>query len=275
MKSMTLQRIISAILLIGLLIGVPFSARAAAEREATIPGRPDITTRALVVTPAPSTFQGPIRAAAILYVGGNGDLSAMKNNFLQRIRQRLAAAGLLLVIPDAPSDRAGKNNLQGNFRASGDHAADARGLVQFIKAQSNVAVFAIGTSRGSTSAANTAARLGPDLIAGAALTASVTHEGARGQISIYQTPVKDIKQPALVMWHEADACSETPPSDAPKLATALTASSKVTVKTLSGGAPPRSGPCDALSPHGFLGIEDQAAATILAWIDEVLIASGR
>jgi pimeloyl-ACP methyl ester carboxylesterase len=267
MKSMHFQGLIAAILLVGVM-----QPATAAVREETIPGRPGIVSRALVVTPDPATFQGPPRAAAILYVGGNGDLSAMKNNFLQRIRQRLADGGLLLVIPDAPSDRAGKTNLQGNFRAGHDHAEDARGLVRFIKAQGNFPVFAIGTSRGSTSAANAAARLGPDIIAGTALTASVTHEGSRGQISIYQTAVKDIRQPALVMWHEADACSETPPADAPKLAAALTSSAQVTVKTLAGGAAPRSGPCAALSPHGFLGIEDQAADIILAWIDELLAA---
>ncbi|HEU0072031.1 MAG TPA: hypothetical protein VFS04_12115 [Alphaproteobacteria bacterium] len=262
MKYLTFQGFIALILL----AGTPFAATAA-EREEIVPGRPEITTRAMVVTPDKTP-----RAAAILYVGGNGDLSAMKNNFLQRIRQKLADAGLLLVIPDAPSDRAGKNNLQGNFRAGRDHAEDAKGLVQFIKKQGNLPVFAIGTSRGSTSAANTAGRLGSDLIAGVALTSSVTRKGQQGQISVYEAPVDKIVQPAFVMWHEADACSETTPADAAKLAPALKASAKVTVKTLSGGSAPRSGPCDALSPHGFIGIEDQAADAIIAWIDGVLAA---
>lgn len=237
----------------------------AAEREETIPGRAEITTRAIVVTP-----DKPPRAAAILYVGGNGDLSVMKNNFLLRIRQKLADGGLLLVIPDAPSDRVGKNNLQGNFRAGRDHGEDAKGLVQFIKKQGDLPVFAVGTSRGSTSAANAAGRLGPDLIAGVALTSSVTRKGQQGQISVYEAPVDAIRQPAFVMWHDQDACSETVPADAAKLAPALKASAKVTVKTLTGGSAPRSGPCDALSPHGFIGIEDQAAGAILAWIDETL-----
>lgn len=263
MKSLTFQCFIAA----ALLTAVPFWAQAA-EREEIIPGRPEITSRTMIVTPDTAP-----RAAAVLFVGGNGDLSAMKSNFLLRIRQPLAQAGILLAIPDAPSDRVGRNNLQGNFRASEQHGRDIQGVVQFLKKQADVPVFVIGTSRGSTSAANAAARLGPSLLAGVALTSSVTKEGERGQISVYQTAVKDIRVPAFVLWHEQDACSETPPSQAGALAKALTASPKVTVKTLTGGSPPRSGPCDALSPHGFLGIEDQASAAILAWIDEVLAAA--
>lgn len=264
MKPKTFQCFIAA-LLIGIGLGTMPCLAQAAEQETLIPGRPEITTRTRILAP-----EGAPRAAAVLFVGGNGDLSAMKNNFLLRIRQTLANAGLLIAIPDAPSDRAGRNNLQGNFRASEQHGQDIRGVVQYLKAQADVPVFVIGTSRGSTSAANAAARLGPGLIAGAALTSSVTKEGERGQISIYQTAVKEIRVPAFVLWHDQDACSETPPGQAAALAKALAASPKVTVKTLTGGAPPRSGPCDALSPHGFLGIEDQASAAILAWIDETL-----
>lgn len=270
MKFTRFQQLIAAISLLAATLSPGLSPAFAAEREERIAGRPGIVSRAMVVTPDPARHPGPPRAAAILYVGGNGDLAALKNNFLNRIRQRLADGGLLVVLPDAPSDRAGRNNLQGDFRASRDHAEDADGIVRFLKAERDIPVFAIGTSRGATSAANTAARLGPERIAGAALTSAVTHEGARGQISIYRTAVKDIKQPALVMWHDADACSETPPADAAKLASALAASAKVTTKILSGGAPPRSGPCDGQSPHGFLGLEAEAAAAILAWIDEAL-----
>lgn len=274
MKSQYFQRVIAAMLIAAPAFAATLPA-SAAEREEIIPGRPEITTRALVVTPDRTP-----RAAAILYVGGNGNLAGSKNNFVMRIRQKLASAGLLLVIPDAPSDRAGKTDLQGNFRASADHAADAQGLVQFIKKRGDpgspdLPVFAIGTSRGSTSAANTAARLGPNLIAGVALTSTVTQKGSKGQISVYETPLDKIAQPALVMWHLHDGCSETPPAEAGKLAQSLTASAKVTVKTLDGGDPPKSAPCNALSAHGYYGIEDQAAEVILAWIDETLVGLQR
>ena len=260
MKSLTFQRFIAA----ALLTAMPFLAQAA-EREELIPGRPEITTRTMIVT-----LDGTPRAAAVLFIGGNGDLSAIKNNFMLRIRQSLAQAGILLAIPDAPSDRVGRNNLDGNFRASEQHGRDAQGIVLFLKKQADVPVFVIGTSRGSISAANAAARLGPSLLADVALTSSVTKESGPGNISIYQTAVKDISLPAFVLWHEQDACNASPPAQAGALAETLKASPKVTVKTLTGGSPPRSGPCAALSPHGFFGNEDQASAAILTWIDETL-----
>jgi hypothetical protein len=37
------------------------------------------------------------------------------------------------------------------------------------------------------------------------------------------------------------------------------------VLAVSGGSL-RSGPCDAMSPHGYLGIEDQVIRPMVAWI---------
>ena len=261
---------ILSVLALLLAIALPAAGAYAAERDETLPGRPDITQRVLIVTP-----DKPVRAGALLFIGGNGDLKANKGNFLLRIRQRLADAGILLAYPDAPSDRAGGNNLSGNFRASQAHARDAQAIVEYLKKQATpdgkeMPVFVIGTSRGSTSAANAAARLGPDLVAGAVLTSTVTEKGAKGQISVYETALKDIRVPTLVMWHQNDECKETPPENAAEVVKALTGTPKITAKSLSGGQPPRSGPCDGLAAHGYYGIEDQATAVILAWIDEVL-----
>jgi hypothetical protein len=36
--------------------------------------------------------------------------------------------------------------------------------------------------------------------------------------------------------------------------------------TMEGGLPPRSKPCDALSAHGYLGIEDKVVAAVAGWI---------
>lgn len=35
---------------------------------------------------------------------------------------------------------------------------------------------------------------------------------------------------------------------------------------VSGGAPPESEPCEALSRHGYLGIEDEVVGDIARWI---------
>ncbi|HEY4133772.1 MAG TPA: hypothetical protein VGO34_01025 [Alphaproteobacteria bacterium] len=247
----------------------------AADREETLPGRPDVTQRTIVVTPDPAKFSGPLRAAVLLYVGGNGSLKETRGNFLMRIRQRLADAGFLVALPDAPSDRVGGSNMNGSFRASQAQARDAQAVVEFLKKQGDgqpLPVFVIGTSRGSTSAANVAARLGPDLITGAGLTSTVTQNSVKGQISVYETPLKDIRVPTLVMWHQDDACKETPPERAAELTKALTAAPKIETKTLSGGLPPRSASCDALAAHGYYGIEGEATAALLAWMDGLLAA---
>lgn len=57
-----------------------------------------------------------------------------------------------------------------------------------------------------------------------------------------------------------------PQSDVPKLKAALTQAKTVDVVTVSGGAPPKSQPCEALSPHGLYGIEPQVVDEISTWI---------
>jgi hypothetical protein len=40
----------------------------------------------------------------------------------------------------------------------------------------------------------------------------------------------------------------------------------VEIMLFDGGDPPRSGPCQALSEHGFLGIEDRVVDAIAGWM---------
>jgi len=54
--------------------------------------------------------------------------------------------------------------------------------------------------------------------------------------------------------------------DAPKLKARLTAAKPTEIVLLDGGAPPLSAPCEAKSQHGFLGIEDEAVATIARFV---------
>ena len=55
-------------------------------------------------------------------------------------------------------------------------------------------------------------------------------------------------------------------ADAPKLRKGLTSAKVVDVVLLSGGDPPRSDPCEAMSQHGFLGIEGQAVDAIAKFV---------
>ena len=68
------------------------------------------------------------------------------------------------------------------------------------------------------------------------------------------------------MSHERDGCQATPASDSPRLLQALASARPKKVLLLTGGSPPRSDPCEAMSQHGFIGIEAQAMNAIADFI---------
>jgi hypothetical protein len=74
--------------------------------------------------------------------------------------------------------------------------------------------------------------------------------------------------PTLIVSHRKDACEASPAANAPKLQMQLTKASKVEIALLDGGAPPKSGPCDALAPHGYFGIKAQAVDTIAKFVTD-------
>jgi poly(3-hydroxybutyrate) depolymerase len=218
-------------------------------------------------------------AIAIVFVGGDGNMALagaptkLKNNFLLTIKDNLAQSGLLLAYPDIPSDRVGNGAFGNNFRASRRHADDIKLVIDAVKAKANLPVFAIGTSRGSTSAAAVASRLGPQVIAGTVLTSTVTQPGPGKNVSVFETALGKIASPVLVVHHEADSCKVTPPSDVPRLVEALTAAPHKEARLLSGGRPVKSDPCEGQSPHAYYGIENEAAKVIIAWTQSVLKTS--
>jgi hypothetical protein len=84
--------------------------------------------------------------------------------------------------------------------------------------------------------------------------------------SLVDVRVKDIRIPTLVVHHRDDGCPSTPYQDAVALMGSLTQTPRHALITMEGGLPPRSKPCDALSAHGYLGIEDKVVAVIAGWI---------
>ncbi len=79
-------------------------------------------------------------------------------------------------------------------------------------------------------------------------------------------PLDRIRVPTLVVAHEDDECWATPPGGAEWIAESLVNASRVEMKMFSGGDEPRSKPCNALSAHGFLGIEQDVVAAIAGFI---------
>ena len=132
-------------------------------------------------------------------------------------------------------------------------------VIAFLKSKSPAPVWLVGTSRGTVSAANAGARLGPSQIAGIVLTSSVWVGG------ISNVPLGEIAVPTLVVHNRDDGCQESPYAGAaPGLAQLTRAPAKELISVQGGRS--QSKPCDAMSTHGYLGIEDQVVPPVIQWI---------
>ncbi len=221
--------------------------------------------------------QKPV-ASVILFAGGHGALGLKSStamawgaqNFLVRTRDNFARQGFMVAVIDAPSDRQGSRGMNAIFRMSGLHANDIGIVVDYLKKQANVPVWLVGTSMGTFSAAGGA--IGLKSINGLVLTSTITRAKPNWNIAgshshgVASMRLSSITVPTLIVSHRKDGCDITPAADTPKLTKALSGSRKIEVALLDGGRPPRSDPCQAMSEHGFLGIEGQAVARIAQFI---------
>jgi hypothetical protein len=76
-------------------------------------------------------------------------------------------------------------------------------------------------------------------------------------------PLEKITVPVLIVHNRDDACQESPFAGAENAMRLVTAPHELVA--VSGGAS-RSSACQAMSPHGYLGIEQQVIAPMLAFI---------
>jgi hypothetical protein len=185
-----------------------------------------------------------------------------KGNFLVRIRYDLRDLGLMVAILDVPSDRQ-KDGMSG-FRFSDQHAQDVAGVVDYLKKRVDVPIWLVGTSRGTESVASLAGKLAPRL-GGIVLTSSITVTN-KGGSSILGLPLNSVRLPVLVTAHKNDACFVSPPERAQAIVDAFSVSPRKKLVILDGGSPPQSDSCEALSQHGYLGIERQVTQTIANFI---------
>lgn len=236
------------------------------EELVTLETRPGVSQNFLLVKP-----DNPV-ASVILFAGGNGVLDvrhqagqtqfgSMGNNFLVRSREYFAKQGLVVAVVDAPSDR--KNGMYG-FRNSAEHVTDIASVIAYLKKGFGLPVWLIGTSRGTESAAYVASHSSGE-IGGLVLTSSMTEKNNKGE-AVTHMALDRIRVPTLIVAHESDACRFTPPEGAKEIAQRLVNSPQVAVKYFSGGYEPKSQPCQALSAHGFFGIESKVLAAITDFI---------
>ena len=243
-------------------------APALEEEVVHIPTRPGVTQPALLVMPS----QPPV-GSVILFAGGDGQLGLTdggmhwgRDNFLVRTRGLFADRGFLVAVVDAPSDRGDRGLAQ--FRTSAAHAQDIAAVIAELRRLAGKPVWLVGTSMGTLSAANAAARI-PEAADGLVLTSSVTRRSKSNPDTLMDVDLAEIRLPTLFAHHKNDACKVTPYVDIPGAMRQLKRAPKVELLSFNGGSIPRSGPCDPLSAHGFLGIELEVVDAIAGWIKTV------
>ncbi|MBL6932655.1 MAG: alpha/beta hydrolase [Rhodospirillales bacterium] len=222
---------------------------------------------------------GNAKAAVILFVGGDGVLNLSSSgkirdnetNFFSRTFEQFSEHGLMVALVDVPSDM---DATKAMFRIGKKHAQDISAVIKFLKSESDVPVWLVGTSMGTLSAASIAIKM-QDMISGVVLTSSITRPGPEKSLKnltakfpdgVASLNLKKFEKPALIVSHNEDTCKVTPPEDAAKLKGMLSNSPRVDVIMLKGGHARKSDVCHGLANHGFYGIEKKAVETIVRFI---------
>ena len=231
----------------------------AADRLVTIDTRPGVKVSYYwMERPAAS-------AVLLLLTGGPGGLGYKDGvptspNFLIRSRDRFAAAGFDVAIVGKPTDH---DDLDLAFRASAEHVADLKRVVDKLRADTGKPVWLVGTSRGTVSAAAAAIALG-DSLAGIVLTSSITQ--SKGPYAVEDLDLARIRVPVLVMHHKRDKCNATLPSDAGLIVDGLKNAPVKKLAMVDGGSGAHGDPCEPMHWHGYIGMEQEAVDAITAFV---------
>jgi pimeloyl-ACP methyl ester carboxylesterase len=191
-------------------------------------------------------------------IGDTGTIYRYGANFLLRTRPLWLAQGFAVEILGAP------NNTSLNGQRHTDAYAEAIAhAIDFAQTKTSAPVWLVGTSAGTTGAANGAAHL-TGKVAGLVLTSSVTRQGSVGE-TVFDTNLAAITVPVLIVANQNDTCPVTPPGDASRIASALARSPRKEVVYVQSDQI-HSPVCEAMAPHGYLGIEAAVVQRIADWI---------
>lgn len=180
-----------------------------------------------------------------------------------RTRKALAKHGFLVATMDAPSDKQGKAGMYGGYRTSSDHVADVDSVIAKIREISDLPVWLIGTSRGTESAAYVAIN-STQSPSGVVLTSSMTESNRKG-VAVPDLPLQRLTIPTLITHHVKDGCKWTRPEGAQRIHDGIGSAPVIKLVWFEGGRQ-ESDPCQAMSYHGYLGIEDQVVDAIASFI---------
>ena len=243
----------------------------------------DTTTRYAIVYPKNNPADAQ-RVALVLLAGGGGNLNlddggcprALKGNSLIRSIPHFRDVGFVTALVDAPSDMLGGEGLAG-FRTEARHAEDLGKVIADVRARTKASIWLVGTSRGTISAANAAARLsGPSAPDGVILTSALMagQIGARKPWvgdTVFDLPLESIRIPLLVIGHAADNCVRSPANLMGRIVDRTKGSRQQVVTVEGGNAGAGKGgidACEGRSPHGFVTQEAEVAAGMARFIRE-------
>lgn len=222
--------------------------------------------RSLSVLATRLADSGPYKRAILLMPGQPGIMKIkspesfdLKENFLVRSRRFWLDRETIVFSVDAPNDEWAA--FSGRFRASDRYAEDIRGLAREIwKTFGKLPLVVVGTSEGSVSAYYAARALGPENVR-VIFTSSLfdTSGNSHGLASL---DFDDFKIPMLWVHHAGDPCRWTAYWQAKRHA-GKTRSPLITVKSSNAG---RGNPCEAYSPHGFAGVEEETVRAMKNWV---------
>ena len=283
-----LRRAASGVAVIGLTFAIVWPA--AADQVITLnytrdAGGATVSQSYILVSDNDPDYSLPgAKATLLLFVGGSGRIGASDGqigvnaaNYLLRTRRHFAAAGPFNVaVMDAASDFLALPGGLRHQRLSPEYLEDMQRVAADLRTRfPGLPLYAMGTSRGTVGAAVFAAGLspadgGPD---GLILTAPVTVPSGGGDHISVEAPftidLAAIAVPSLVVAHKDDGCVVTPPENAEPLRHLLQQSGiEAKHKMISGGLPPISDACQALSEHGFFGVEQKSVDQISNWISK-------
>jgi pimeloyl-ACP methyl ester carboxylesterase len=213
-------------------------------------------------------YAGPARPPAILlmFAGGDGTVSfnaagqiaRLNGNFLMRTEQLWLAQGFGFATIGSSSSLNGQ-------RHTPAYAAIIASAIDYARSRGgNAPVWLVGTSMGSIAAANGAAHL-PGRVAGVVLTSSVAAPNRAANETVFDSDLGAIAVPALIVSNRGDTCPIAGPGFAPNILAALARAPKKEI-IYAESHQLQSDPCEAYSPHGYLGIEADVVQRISAWI---------
>jgi hypothetical protein len=222
----------------------------------------------------------PLNSTVVLQDGSgpfpNGSLHINSSNFLVRSRWYFASRGFVTITLDAATDfKASSTGLTGQ-QGSTAHVTDVLQVIAWARTNyPGLPVWVIGTSRGPAGAFVAAAYSptagGPDgLVFTSPLNTSTTDPDSLANTATLT--LSAIGVPTLLVGDVNDTCAASNPLSNATIAASLTGVPTVDVGVLTVGSltmvvdPPLTGPCNALSYHGFFGIEASTVNSIGQWI---------